>query len=185
MTDQDYIIQLYKYYSKFVSKQVLTDTFSQNEESKNAGYDELKAEMLSQPDTTVIDQVATFVVSTNNEFVEDRVRNSKGIILFVEYGSFNFNPIITGGVTEAIGISVCMEYSISNNDNLNEALIMNKCNNILNAILVQMQADQSELDSCSPNGLIKFPAKIHAIDPKAFFGRIGWTAIFDNETSAL
>jgi len=185
MANQDYIIDLYKYYSKFVPKQILTDTFKQTNETKNSGYDELVAEMLSQPDTSVINQVETFVVSTNNDFVADRISNSKGITLLVEYGSFDFNPIITGGITEAIGISVCMEYNMSNNDNLNEALIMNRCNNMLNAILEQMNADQSELESCSPFSLIKFPAKIHAIEAKSFFGRIGWTALFDNENSAL
>jgi hypothetical protein len=185
MTKQDYIINIYRYYSKFVPKSVLSKLFQQPEISRNAGYSELVAEIMAQPDTHVVSEIGTFIVSANDKYVKDTVKNSTGIVLFVEYGQFSFNPIATGGVTEKLGITVAREYNVANNDNLNEALLMNECNNVLNGILMKMRADQEELEACGLMQLITFPADIYPVDPVTFNDRSGWTALFDNENSAL
>lgn len=185
MTNQDYIISIYRYYSKFVPKSVLQDLFALPDQTRNAGYSEIAAELMAQPDTDVVPEIGTFIVSSNDKFVKDTVKNSKGIVLFVEYGQFSFNPTTTGGVTEKIGITVAREYNASDNDNLNEALLMNECNNVLNGILMKMRADQEELEACGLMQLITFPADIYPVDPVTFNDRSGWTALFDNENSAL
>jgi len=182
MTKQDFILNIFRYYSRFVPKSVLNDLFSQPPVSRSSGYDELVAEMIAQDDNHVIAGIGAFIVSSNDSFVRDSVRNAKGITLFIEYGAFSYDSTVTDGVTEKMGISICHEYNMSNNDNLQEALLMNDCNNILNEILEQMQTDQTELEACALK-LIMFPAIIHPIVPELFEGRIGWTALFDNENS--
>jgi hypothetical protein len=185
MTNQDYIISIYRYYSKFVPKAVLSKLFKQPNISRNAGYSELVAEIMAQPDTHVVPEIGTFIVSANDKYVKDTVKNSTGIVLFVEYGQFSFNPIATNGVKEGISINVAREYNIADNDNLNEALLMNECDNIINGILMQMRADQEELESCGLNNMITFPADIFPIDPSKFNDRSGWSASFNNENSVL
>lgn len=185
MNNQDYIINLLKYFSKFVPKTVLQDIFQQPEHSRNAGYNELVAEIMSHNDLSVFDKVGTFIVSANRKFVIDSVKKSTGIVLFVEYGEFSFNPSSELGVTEKIGITVAHEYTMTNNDNINEALLMNECNNILNQILLTMEADQEELEACGLSRLIRFPANIFPVDPESFSDRTGWTALFSNESSVL
>lgn len=181
--NQDYILRLFQYFSKYVPKPVLTHMLVQPEHSTRSGYASLSAEILSQPDTCVISDIGTFVCSTNRNYVSEKIKNSDGIILFVEYGSFSFNPLETFGVTQKLAITVCHEFNMSNHDNLNEILLMNKCNNLLNSILVQMQEDQTALEACGLLNLIKFPAEVIPIEPETFFGRSGWTALFENENS--
>jgi len=182
MTKQDFILNIFRYYSRFVPKSVLQDHFSQPAVSRSAGYDEMVADIMDQGENNVIDAIGAFIVSSNEKFVRDSVKNARGITLFIEYGAFSYDSTVTDGVSEKMGISVCSEYNMSNNDNLNEALLMNNCNNILNAILEQMQTDQTDLDACALK-LIKFPANIVPIIPELFEGRMGWTALFDNENS--
>jgi len=185
MNKQDYIIDIYKYFSRFVPKTVLTDLFSQTTETKKEGYDELVSDMLNQSDDLVFPGIGTFIVSADRKYVEDKISNSKGFVLFVEYGEFSYNPLTTDGVSEKIGINLCRDFNFSNNDNLNEALLMNECNNVLNAILNQMQTDQTELNSCGYLSLIKFPADIYPIAPETFYGRSGWAAMFENSKEIL
>lgn len=180
----DYIINIFQYYSKFVSKPVLSKLFIQGDETKNSGYDELMSDMLTQPDIFVIPDIETFICSANPKFVANSIPNSKGITLFVEYGKFSFNPLTTDGVTEGLSITICHDYSISNNDMVNEALLMNDCNNILNGILLRMKEDQELLENCGLR-LITFPADIFPIDPKQFFDRSGWVAQFENNNSVI
>jgi hypothetical protein len=87
------------------------------------------------------------------------------------------------GVNQSIGITVAHNFSDVNNDNLNEVLLMNRCADILLSILRQMIADQSQLDFCSSIDLITMPVDIQVVDPAAFYGCGGWSAMFKNSTT--
>jgi hypothetical protein len=89
------------------------------------------------------------------------------------------------GVKEKLGLHVACPYSASNNDNLNEMLLMNKMHGILCSILDQMEKDQNDLNFCGNTELITFPAEIVAIDPPLFYDRTGWMAIFDYSTTNI
>lgn len=185
MNNPDYIINLFRYFSKFVPKEILRDMFRLPAGTQNAGYAEFSADVLAQPDDNVIADIGAFVLSANRKYVSDRVKNSKGIILFVEYGSISYDPGTTGGVKERIAVTVCSEFGFQNNDNLNEALLMNRTNNILTSILRQMDADQNELEACGLGKLINFPAEVLPVDSENFFDNSGWTALFENEKTQL
>ena len=181
----DYIINLFRYFSKFVPKNVLREMFRLPAGTQHAGYAEFAADVLAQPDTNVITEIGAFVLSANRKYVSDRVKNNKGIILFVEYGSINFDPTTTAGIKERVAVTVCSEFGFQNNDNLNEALLMNRTNNILIGILNQMDADQNELDACGLGKLINFPAEVLPVDCETFFDNSGWTALFENEKTQI
>lgn len=181
----DSIIQLFRYFSNYVPKSVLNKMFRQPSHSREHGYTEFKAEVLNTDNDKVVIGIGTFVCSANRKYVSDSIRNSKGIILFVEYGSVAFDPEATDGVKQQLAVTVCREYNAANNDNLNEALIMNECYNILSQILQQMEIDQSNGDVCNIGNLIKFPAEILPIDSETFFDRSGWTALFDNQNTYI
>ncbi len=181
----NYITSIFKYFSKFIPKSVLTDIFRQPSASQLPGYAELMAEILAFPDNNRIPSIGAFIVSANEKFVSDKVSNAKGILLYIEYGSLSFDPGIPNGITEKLALSVVREYNIANSDNLNEALLMNECNNILSGILTTLQADQEALDFCGNHQLIKFPAEILPVQPQSFYDRSGWCAFFDNSTTLL
>ena len=181
MATENYIIGLYKYFSRYVGKEVLKKTFKQID--KKYGYDEYVSEVMSLPDDYVIDDIDMFVISPNRKMVSDAIKSTMEVSFFVEYGQLTFDPLNTNGVKERLAITICKHFDPSNTDNLNEALIMNLCLDILKKILVQMDFDQSELETCGVNNLIKFPAEIYPVNGENWYDRIGWTALFQNENS--
>ena len=185
MNNADYIINLFRYFSKFVPKYVLKEMFRLPAGTQSPGYAEFASEALAQPDESVIGDIGAFIVSANRKYVSDRIKANKGIVLFVEYGTFSYDPGGTEGVKEQIAVTVCREFGFQNNDNLNEALLMNTTNNILTRILRQMSADQGELEACGLGRLINFPAEILPVDSETFFDNSGWTALFENSHTEL
>ena len=180
----DLIIDILKYYSKFIPKEVLKKIFFQPVKSKNQGYDEIKTEILALPDTQVLPEFDTFVVSQNENFVSEKMNNSKGYVLFVEYGSFSVNHGIEYGVKENLAVAVVRNFSDKNNDSVNEAIHMNKCFQLLNEILTTMGDEQDELEFCGAS-LVDPPIEISPIEPAAFYGCGGWMAKFTKQNTIL
>lgn len=131
----DLIINLFKYFSKFVPKDVLEKIFIQPDGSRKTGYSEIESEVLSQGDDSVIDDIEKFVISINENFISERIKNSHGFILFVEYGKLNVNHDVEKGIIQSLAITVAYNFSDNNNDNLNEIIQMNQCLDILDRII--------------------------------------------------
>ncbi|MDR0863713.1 MAG: hypothetical protein LBO74_02120 [Candidatus Symbiothrix sp.] len=181
----DIIIDLYKYFSRFVPKPVLEDMFIQPGDTRDTGYDEVRSEILAESDENRIDAIEAFVVSINENFVSQRVKNTKGVILFVEYGKINLNHDQANGVRQALSVTVVNDFSIVDNDNLNEILLMNECWIILDSIIQTMNEEQGSLDFCGGSELVTYPVDIRPVDPVTFYGRGGWSAIFENSKTIL
>jgi hypothetical protein len=174
------IIELYKYFSQFVPRDVLEKMFIQPNDTQNLGYAEVKAELMAKTDTERIADIDTFVVSINENFVSQRMKNANKTILFAEYGDITLNPTVAKGTKQTLSITVAHAFPQNNNDNLNEVLIMNRCLAILNQIIEKMNADQTNGEFCANMDLIIFPAELQPLDPTIFFGRGGWAATFKN-----
>lgn len=184
MNNQEILLQLFKYYAKFIPKNVLEKMFVKSNK-KVPGYNETVAEILGAPDDYVIPEIDAYVFSANEGFLSKKIKNSNKTILYVEYGALSYTPNATHGVKEKLGLHIAHPYSASNNDNLSETLLMNEMHGILCSILDRMEKDQNNLDFCGDTKLIEFPAEIVAIDPPLFFDRTGWMAIFDYSTTNL
>ena len=184
--NEDLIIKLFRYFSRFVPLKVLKEIMIQPEHSRLSGYSEINAEILADLEPEVrIPEIEKFVFSSNEKFVSERIKNSKGIILFVEYGNIAANFKIANGVKESIFVTVAHNFSNTNNDNLNEVILMNRCLDILMSILQQMIADEGQLDFCLSIELITMPVDIQVVDPSVFYGCGGWAAIFQNSTTLI
>jgi len=187
--NEDFIIKLYRYFSRFVPVPVLKETMVQPDRSRLPGYSEIQSEVLLEPaDPTLyvrIPFIEKFVLSINEKFVSERIKNSKGFILFVEYGNFSADFLQVNGVQENIAVTVAHNFSDANNDNLNEVLLMNRCLDILLLIIRQMLLDQGQIDFCSTIDLITMPVDIQVVDPATFYGCGGWCAMFKNSTTVL
>jgi hypothetical protein len=179
------IINLFIYFAKFVPKDVLQNIFIQPISSRRAGYDDIESEVLALDGTSVIPDIKKFVVSINENFISERIKNSNGFIFFVEYGKLSVNHEVEKGVVESIAVSIVHNFSDNNNDNLNEIILMDQCLEILDKILRQMGDEQEELDFCSGAELITYPAEIQVVDPMSFYGCGGWCAIFTNANTIL
>jgi hypothetical protein len=143
---EDFIIKLFRYFSRFVPAGVLREIMIQPDGSRFPGYSEIEAEVLADPaDPTLnvrIPDIEKFMLSINENFVSERIKNAKGYILFVEYGKISADFDRANGVKESIAVTVAHNFSDANHDNLNEVLLMNRCLGILMLILRQMSADQ-------------------------------------------
>ena len=187
--NEDLIIKLFRYFSRYVPIPVLREILIQPERSRFAGYSEIEAEILSDPsDPTLnirIPEIEKFVLSINENFISERIKNAKGYILFVEYGKIAADFQRANGVSQSIAVTVAHNFSDAGHDNLNEVLLMNRCLDLLMIILRQMNADQGQLDFCSSIELITMPVDIHPVDPVSFYGCGGWSAMFKNTTTIL
>lgn len=177
------IINLFRYFSKFVAKDVLQKIFMQPTSSRLAGYDLISTEILTQQDDDIITGIRKFVFSMNENFVSSQVKNSNEFILFVEYGKVTIDPDTQNEVMQSLAVTVAHNLSNTNNDNLNEVILMNKCLEILDKIIQKMHEEQNQLNFCANNELISFPAELQIVDPREFYGCGGWCAMFSNSTN--
>ena len=184
---EDLIIKLFRYFSRFVPVAVLKETMIQPERSRLQGYSEIQSEILIDTPNPLqnvrIPELKKFVLSINENYVSERIKNSNGFILFVEYGNFTADFLRANGVKESIAVIVAHNFSDANHDNLNEVLLMNRCLDLLMLILQQMIADQGQIDFCSSIDLITMPVDIQVVDPVSFYGCGGWCAMFQNSTT--
>ena len=180
----DTIIRLFKYFARFVPKPVLSAVFIQPDSSRMAGYAEVETEIMTAPDTRVIPLIARFVVSVNDNFVSERIKNLNGFLLFVEYGKISVNHDRMDGIRQTLALTVAHPFSDANSDNLNEILLMNRALEILDRILRAINEEQHELDFCG-GSLLQWPAEIHPIDPIAMHGCGGWSVTFTNAFTIL
>ena len=180
--NEDLIINLFRYFSRFVPVEVLKETMVQPERSQLPGYAETQSEILADAEHggMRIPHIEKFVLSINEKFVSEKIKNSKGFILFVEYGAISADFKQKNGVKQSIAVTVAHNFSDTNNDNLNETLMMNRCLEILMLIIRQMFADMGQLDFCSSMELITTPVDIQVVDPASFYGCGGWCAMFQN-----
>ena len=181
----DLIIDLFKYFSKFVPKEVLEKIFIQPDGSRKAGYSEIESEVLSQPGEHVINDIDKFVVSVNENFVSERIKNAQGFILFVEYGKINVDHNTTKGIIQSLAVTVAYNFSDKNNDNINEILMMNQSLEILDKIIRRLEDDQEDLDFCADSELVSYPIEVQPIEPAMFYGFGGWCAMFTNANTDL
>jgi len=184
--NQELITNLLRYFSRFVPVAVLKETMIQPDLSQFPGYAQIQAEILANPALPVrIPDIEKFILSINEKFVSERIKNSKGVILFVEYAQIEANFKKVNGIKQSIAISVAHNFSDSNHDNLNETILMNRCLHILMTILRQMIEDQGQIDFCPHIDLVTMPVDICVIDPKYFYGCTGWCAFFQNSNTIL
>jgi len=180
--NEDLIHKLFRYFSRFVPISLLNEIMIQPGHSQMPGYALTQAEVLSDPGVRIPD-IEKYIFSINEKFVSERIKNSKGVILFVEYGTISADFTQANGVRQSIAVTVARNFSDANNDNLNEAILMNRCLDILMTILQQMFADMGELDFCAAIELITPPIEIQVVDPALFYGCGGWCAQFQNSTT--
>jgi len=183
--NEDLIIKLFRYFSRFVPVNVLKEFMIQPERSQLAGYSETKSEILIDTQSMRIPDIEKFVLSINEKFVSEKIKNSKGFILFVEYGNISADFQKAKGVKQSLAVTVARNFSDTNNDNLNEALLMNRCLEILMLIIRQMLSEIGMIEFCPSIEMITMPVDIQVVDPVSFYGCGGWCAMFQNSQTIL
>ncbi len=176
------ILDLYKYFAAFVSQDARSKAAVKGIKSDFSNYIEFVSAVNNIGTSKVISEIETFIFSVNESAVADRVNNSKGVILFVEYGKIGLSKSDVNTKTDmTLGITVATNFSKTNSDLIEEALMSQQTFDILLHILHTLEEDMNNLENCPGNKLITFPVEIFPVVPREFFGRGGWTAMFKKE----
>ena len=176
---QDLII----YFARFVPIRVRKEMLKQPQNARFAGYEEVKADVLSISEVQALPDFDSFVVSVNNKLVSDRVKNSRNFMLFIEYG--DIKVLTANGVTRngvGLSVSVACELNEANNDMLNEAMKMQRGLELMQLILTDMREVSN---NCGVLEFVTSPVQVMPLDPSLFFGHGGWAASFVRKQTVI
>jgi hypothetical protein len=171
------------YFARFVPVRVRKEMLKQPQNTRFAGYEEVKADILKVPEAQAIPDFDSFLVSVNNKLVSDRVKNSRNFMLFIEYG--DIKVLAANGVTRnevGLSVSVACELNEANNDMLNEAMKMQRGLELMQVILADMQ---EESKNCGILEFVTSPVQVMPLDPSLFFGHGGWAASFVRKQTVI
>lgn len=173
------ILDLYKHYASFVSQDVRSKGILKGINSNYSNYSEFVSELENLEENNIIKEIETFIFSVNESSVSTRVKNSKGIILYIEYGKIDLSKNDVNTKTDlTLGVTVAVDFSKANNDIVEEALMAQQTYDILLKIIAVSEKIIDNPDHCPGNKYITFPVEIFPVLPGEFFGKGGWTALF-------
>ncbi|KAA6348500.1 hypothetical protein EZS27_004100 [termite gut metagenome] len=179
------IISLFEYFAHFVPKSVLQKIFIQPRGSRPACYDAIEAEILASSSRDVLPEIGAYIVSMNENFVSEHIKNVNEYILFVEYGNFHANYETSRGIRESLAITVAHSFSHTNADNLSEILWRQQCCYLLQKIIDAMHRDQNTVEFCTNTLLVDNHSDIQVVSPVNFYGCGGWSAMFNNANTEV
>jgi hypothetical protein len=79
----DLILNLYSYFAGIVPATVLKQIYVQPEKSRKTGYADIETEtMAAAGGPKMIPEIEKFIFSINENFVSERIKNTKGTIIF-------------------------------------------------------------------------------------------------------
>jgi hypothetical protein len=179
---QELIRQIHLYYAQFVAPEVRLAAAVKTVRPL-PGYAELKAELEALPSGRAIPDFDIFVCSSSEEYVSAKVRNSKELVLFVEYGALTITDNAKGIRSADVELAVTVAGALpsADTDMLEQTLMMGRTLDVLLRIIAFMEEDSESLDACPAMQHITFPCAIQPVQPKEFFDHQGWVAIFKRQ----
>ena len=168
------LIELYRYFAKFVPLEVLKKNYVKSANEKEAA--QIQAEVMADASERRIDKIGDFVFIGDSDFVLQKLRNSNKQLLMVDSDRINYSPGVDDGSKMSIGVSVCEHYNRSNTDVVSELATQNRCLETLKKICKAISADAES--GCLLGMHLESDFEIRFLDAKALNGLIGYTAFF-------
>lgn len=170
------LIELYRYYAKFVPLSVLKKNYLGAKNDRGAAA--IQAEVLADESDHRIDSIGEFLFMGDSDFILQRLRNSNQQLLMIDSDKLNYRPDVDDGSKMSIAVSICEHYNRTNTDVVSELAIQNRCLETLKSILHRTSDDFD--GGCTPFWM-QGEYEIHFLDAKALNGLIGYTAFFTLE----
>lgn len=167
------LVELYRYYAKFVPLDVLKKNYAASKSDKGAAS--IQAEVMADKSDHRIDSIGEFLFLGDSDFVLQRLRSSNKQIFMIDSDRLNFEPNSDDGGKMSLAISICEHYNRTNTDVVSELALQNRCLETLKGILRIMS---EELNGDCTTFWIHGDYEIHFLDAKAMNGLIGYTAFF-------
>lgn len=168
------LVELYRYFAKFVPLEVLKKNYIKSANEKDAS--QIQAEVLADESDRRIDSIGDFIFIGDSDFVLQKLRNSNKQIFMVDSDKINYTPGVDDGSQMSLGISICEHYNRSNTDVVSELALQNRCLETLKKICKAISADAAS--ECLLGMHMEGDFEIRFLDAKALNGLIGYTAFF-------
>ncbi|MBQ6724727.1 MAG: hypothetical protein IJQ84_09505 [Paludibacteraceae bacterium] len=168
------LVELYRYFAKFVPLDVLKKNYIKSGTEKEAA--QIQAEVMNDESDRRIDSIGDFIFIGDSDFVLQKLRNSNKQIFMVDSDKINYTPRVDDGSKMSLGVSVCEHYNRSNTDVVSELAVQNRCLETLKQICDVISEDAES--GCLLGMHLKGDFEIHFLDAKALNGLIGYTAFF-------
>lgn len=170
------ILDTLKYFATFVPLRALHNFFLYN---GGDDYVRLKKEILSERSERRIDAVTDYLFGINNESLRRRISSITGIYLLVDYANITSTINTTDCKKDTLHFAVTVAAPHpSDEDWVNEALLQQKCLDILTAIRRAMRNDWRDSDQTH---WLVFPTTIAPFSSRELANSFGWTMEFDIE----
>ena len=166
------LVELYRYFAKFVPLDVLKKNYIKSGTEKEAA--QIQAEVMNDESDRRIDSIGDFIFIGDSDFVLQKLRNSNKQLLMVDSDKLNYNPGVDDGSRMSIGISICEHYNRSNTDVVSELALQNRCLETLKKICRAISGDAES--ECLLGMHMEGDFEIRFLDAKALNGLIGYTA---------
>lgn len=170
------LLQLYLYFSRFVPLEVLRRNHVAGQ-LPDSGAEQVQQEVLKLESDERIQSIGDYLFLGDQDFVLERLRNSKGQLLFVDSDRLDYAAQVDDGVRMSIGVTVAEHYNRSNASVVSELVVQNRCLETLKRI-VRRLTNEPEINPCSICLNVEQSAEIRFFDAYQLNGLIGYTAFF-------
>lgn len=168
------LVELYRYFAKFVPLEVLKKNYVKSSTEKDAA--QIQAEVMADESDRRIDSIGNFVFVGDSDFVLQQLRSGNKQLLMVDSDRLDYNPGVDDGAKMSLGVSICEHYNRSNTVVVSELAIQNRCLETLKKICRAISADAE--NECLLGMHLEGDFEIRFLDAKAINGLIGYTAFF-------
>lgn len=167
------VIEVLKYFAKFPDKQAVLDNFvSKRTDSPTYQY---LTDYINNLPNGLLSDLKGFVFSSQENELKDRIRNMDNYFMFVEYGSIKGDgpdKVNIRKVNFDLAIYVCFHSDKRNRDDIERAIEMDNCLNMLLQVINQMIADGKE--TCPHQRFLQSSLTIAPVEPYMLYQAYGW-----------
>lgn len=167
--------ELFKYFSRFVPKAVLGDTF---QASSGTAYNTFKTAVLALPDARRQNAIKSFIIGIDAEAIRERISQAPGTYLFVEYSTISTRiDHQTDRKEDRLHVAVTVATPFPNDqDQPANLLNSDDCLSIMRTI---RQSLRDDFDATAKLIWCEFPNSMQPFYNKALANSSGWTMEFD------
>ena len=170
------LLQLYIYFSRFVPVEVLKRNHVAGQ-TPDTGAEQLQQEVLDTESDERIETIGDYLFLGDQDFVLERLRNSRGQLLFVDSDRLDYAAHVDDGVRLSIGVTVAEHYNRSNASVVSELVVQNRCLETLKRIVSRLTNEPDDT-GCPICLNVEQSAEIRFFDAYQLNGLIGYTAFF-------
>lgn len=161
------------YFSQFVPTKALEAVFRL---PSGEEHTQLQQQVLQAPSDNRLSKIEDFLFSINQEGVQQRLSNIKGVFLFVDYSTVTSSVDRVDVKTDRFRISVTVARPRpKDQDQATEMIWQDAMLDILSQIRRKMRADESQPHM----GWISFPTTIQPFHAPGLGNSMGWSMEFD------